>query len=45
MRHTLGLWHLTAILGGLSLLILGLSAATPESGGWMPIFDGQTLRG
>ena len=44
MRQTARLRHLTAILGSLSLLVLGCYAATPESGGWVSIFDGQTLR-
>ena len=45
MRQTARLRHLAAILGSLSLLILGSYAATPGSEGWVAIFDGQTLRG
>ena len=44
MRQTARLRHLTAILGSLSLLVLGSYATTRESEGWVSIFDGQTLR-
>ena len=37
--------HLVAIVGGMGLLILGSSAATPKSESWTAIFDGQSLRG
>ncbi len=45
MCPTTKLRRFTAIVYGLSLLILGSCGAAKEAEGWVPIFDGETLSG